>query len=120
MSPYDLALRFLAKGEQDLAAARVLAQNPDMADDIIGFHCQQAVEKCLKAVLVVKCVEFRKTHDLMELMQMLEDNGLPVPENREALDDLEPYAVTARYDFFDEPVHFISKAQHLYSISETD
>lgn len=110
MSPHDLALRFLTKGEQDLAAARVLAQNPDMADDIVGFHCQQAVEKFLKAVLVVKCVEFRKTHDLIELMQMLEDNGLPVPENRDALDDLEPYAVTARYDFFDEPVHFDRKA----------
>jgi len=51
-------------------------------------------------------VEFRRTHDLVELMEVLEDNGLPLPENRDALEDLEPFAVTARYDFFDEPVSF--------------
>lgn len=110
MSPHDLALRFLTKGEQDLAAARVLSANPDMAHDIVGFHCQQAVEKFLKAVLVKNDVVFRKTHDLIELMQVLEDHDIPLPENHEALDELEPYAVTARYDFFDEPVHFDRKA----------
>lgn len=109
MSPHDLALRFLTKGEQDLVAARALADNPDIAPDIIGFHCQQAVEKFLKAVLVSGGVSFRKTHDLIELLGILEDNGLPLPENRDALDELEPYAVTARYDFFDEPVHFDRK-----------
>lgn len=110
MSPHDLALRFFTKGEQDLAAARVLAQNPDIADDIVGFHCQQAAEKFLKAVLAVNRVEFRKTHDLIELLGLLEDNGLPLPENREVLDELEPYAVTGRYDFFDEPVQFDREA----------
>ncbi|MFA6174776.1 MAG: HEPN domain-containing protein, partial [Kiritimatiellales bacterium] len=91
---------------QDLAAASALADNPQISDDIVGFHCQQAVEKFLKAVLVKNGVVFRKTHDLVELTELLEDNGLPQPENRDALDDLGPFAVTARYDFFDEPVSF--------------
>ena len=34
-------------------------------------HCEQAVEKVLKAGLVDKGVVFRKTHDLLELVQML-------------------------------------------------
>lgn len=106
MSPHDLALRFFSKGEQDLAAATALAGNLDISDDIVGFHCQQAVEKFLKAVLVKNEVVFRKTHDLIELTELLEDNELPLPENRDALGDLGPFAVTARYDFFDEPISF--------------
>ena len=109
MNPHDLALRFFTKGGQDLAAARALSHDLNIADDIIGFHCQQAVEKFLKAVLVQHNVVFRKTHDLIELISLLEDHNLPVPENQAALDELEPYAVTARYDFFDEPVHFNRK-----------
>ena len=106
MSPHDLASRFIAKGEEDLLAAKALVDNPEISDDIVGFHCQQAVEKFLKAVLTKEGVVFRKTHDLEELLDLMEDNGLPLPENRDALDDLQPFAVTARYEFFDNPVSF--------------
>lgn len=106
MSPFDLASRFVAKGEQDLLAAKALVENLEISDDIIGFHCQQAVEKFLKAILIKNEVVFRKTHDLEELIDLLEDHELPLPENREVLDDLQPFAVTARYEFFDNPVSF--------------
>lgn len=109
MNADDLALRLFMKGEQDLMAVQILSDNPDIADDIIGFHSQQAVEKFLKAVLVKNSVKFRKTHDLIELLDILEENNLPLPEYPDALDELEPYAVTARYDFFDEPIHFDRK-----------
>lgn len=49
--PADLARRFLALAERDLKAFRKLAGDPDIDDEIVGFHAQQAVEKCLKAVL---------------------------------------------------------------------
>lgn len=106
MKPRDLALRFIKKGEDDLMAAKALLDNADIADDIIGFHCQQAVEKFLKAALIDNEIEFRKTHDLFELLALLRDHHLPAPDNPESLDPLEPYAVTARYDFFDEPISF--------------
>jgi hypothetical protein len=35
----------LRKAHGDAAAARELAGNPDIPDEIIGFHAQQAVEK---------------------------------------------------------------------------
>lgn len=69
MTPHDLALRFLKKGGEDLLAAQALLNNADIADDIIGFHCQQAVEKFLKAILANHGIEFRKTHDLIELQE---------------------------------------------------
>jgi len=43
------ALAWLSKADQDLGAARMLL---DGYPDVSLFHCQQAVEKALKAFLV--------------------------------------------------------------------
>ena len=59
-------LAWLTKAEQDLGAARMLV---DGYPDVSLFHCQQAVEKALKAFLVWHNVPFRKSHDLRELGQ---------------------------------------------------
>jgi HEPN domain-containing protein len=40
----------LKKAEEDATAVREFAGNPEIADGIIGFHAQQAVEKWLKSV----------------------------------------------------------------------
>ena len=106
MKPIDLARRFFEKSRQDEAAAIALTEHEEISDEILGFHCQQAVEKSLKAVLAYKEIPFRKTHDLIELMQLLEDNSIPLPSGSEQIEDLGPFAVTWRYDFFDEPDTF--------------
>ena len=59
--PIDLARRFLALADQDIKTFEVLIESDEIADSQIGFHAQQAVEKCLKAILTLKEVEFRKT-----------------------------------------------------------
>jgi hypothetical protein len=41
--PIDLARKFLAVADNDIKAFQKLA-----ADASVGFHAQQAVEKCLK------------------------------------------------------------------------
>ena len=58
---------WLRKAATDLRAAQHdLAALPPLLDDA-AFHCQQAVEKCLKAFLMWHGVPFRKTHSLEEL-----------------------------------------------------
>lgn len=47
----QLPHRLLRKAASDLAAARLLADDADQGDDVVGFHVQQAVEKAVKAVL---------------------------------------------------------------------
>jgi len=42
----------------------------------IGFHCQQAVEKYLKAVLVASGLPAPFTHDLTRLFVSLEQAGI--------------------------------------------
>lgn len=62
------------------------------------FHCQQAVEKAAKALLVLHQVEFRKLHDIGELLQLLRTTpAVPTAEATEGLESLTRFAVEARY-----------------------
>jgi HEPN domain-containing protein len=58
---------WLLKAATDLRAAGVdLGASPPLIGDAM-FHCQQAIEKALKAFLTAHDDPFRKTHDLDEL-----------------------------------------------------
>jgi hypothetical protein len=96
--PIDLARQFLIVADNDIKVFHKLVDDDDIADASVGFHAQQAVEKCLKAVLVLRAVKFRKKHDLGELLELFEQNNLPLPPMSDVLDELNPYAVTLRYD----------------------
>jgi HEPN domain/Nucleotidyltransferase domain len=48
------------------AAEHDMKAEPPPLDDVV-FHCQQAAEKALKALLAWHDVPFRKTHDLAEI-----------------------------------------------------
>lgn len=70
--PHDLARvaetrEWLQKAALDLRGAQIdLEADPPLLEDAL-FHCQQAVEKALKAFLAWNDVPFRKTHSLEEL-----------------------------------------------------
>jgi HEPN domain-containing protein len=91
----------LASARQDEKAVAALSLVQDIGDAIVGFHAQQAVEKALKAVLSSAGVAFRRTHDIAELLDLLADSGLSAPPEAETLDELNPYAVEARYGLVD-------------------
>lgn len=91
------AMRMLRLADADLAAFNVLLASPEVSPTIAGFHAQQAIEKCLKAVLFAQGIPFRRTHDLIELADLLDAaSGFPLDLDQLAL--LNPYAVTLRYD----------------------
>ena len=98
-----VARRWIAKAEEDLAAADRLLSLDDSLAAVVCFHSQQAVEKLLKALLVFAGVPFARTHDVIQLVQMLpRDLALSI-----ALADLAPlnrYAVEARYPIGEEPL----------------
>jgi HEPN domain-containing protein len=94
----DFALLLLKKALQDALLIEKLSIDAEIADDIIGFHLQQVVEKSLKALLVFKSIKFRRTHDIRELLDVLKDNKIIVPSWFDGLDSWTPYAVEYRYD----------------------
>ena len=89
----------LRKAAEDEFAIEVLGQNPASSDDVIGFHAQQAVEKTLKAVLCWASVRYRRTHDLVELIDLLRDHGFAFPEDLEQVRRLTRYAALMRYEY---------------------
>jgi HEPN domain-containing protein len=72
-----------------------------VGDEVIGFHCQQAAEKMLKALLSDMGITFQKTHELGALMDSLARSGVPLPSEFENLDFLTPFGAVYRYDGYD-------------------
>ncbi|HEX6508001.1 MAG TPA: HEPN domain-containing protein [Chloroflexota bacterium] len=101
MTPHDRALELLALARQDEQAASVL-EAAAMADALVGFHYQQAVEKLLKALLAERGVDFPKTHDLVRLLRLTRAENYDVPAVEEDLARLAPFAVTMRYETVEE------------------
>ncbi|HHY47316.1 MAG TPA: HEPN domain-containing protein [Firmicutes bacterium] len=71
-----------------------------IADEIFGFHAQQAIEKALKAWLALLGVEYPKTHDITPLLSMLTAHGQPVDSFYDLI-EFNLYAVQFRYEAFD-------------------
>ena len=100
--PRDLAERCLLVARRDLVAFRGLLSLPGIADETLGFHAKQAIEKSLKAVLSLHGIPFRAVHDLQTLLDTLAEQNLPNPPHAALLDTLTPYAVLLRYEFTEE------------------
>lgn len=101
MAEASVAHVLLQAAQRDAAACMRLAEYSDIHDSIVGFHAQQAIEKSIKAVLSHRRIEFRRTHDLAELLDLMADNGISPPPHADSLDELNPFAVAARYSPFD-------------------
>ncbi|HEY2537248.1 MAG TPA: HEPN domain-containing protein [Solirubrobacteraceae bacterium] len=94
----DLAALFSRKARSDEIALDKLTDDPDVPDDVIGFHAQQALEKMLKAALAHAGAEPPRIHDLGELIALLGDAGLSQPSSADEARALVPWAVEFRYD----------------------
>jgi HEPN domain-containing protein len=102
MKPPDVALRelvgqWIRKAESDCEAASHLLPEGERFRGIIAFHCQQAVEKYLKAFLVLHQVEFPKTHDIGKLLGWVAGIDAPLAEALRDADSLTPFGVEVRY-----------------------
>lgn len=85
-------------GDADLATAYIVIHNP--LENVFGnvcFHCQQAVEKYLKGLLLRKGIQPEKIHDLLVLLR----KSLPLyPSLRRyerICDELNDYYIETRY-----------------------
>jgi len=65
--------------------------------EIICYHCQQAAEKMLKALILAYDGELQKTHDLGLLVDELSEFVTFSEDILNAADSLTPYGVKIRY-----------------------
>jgi len=66
----ELIREWMHKAEHDLGMAELALENRPEYTDSICFHCQQAVEKYLKAYLVFLDIRFERKHNLGYLLDL--------------------------------------------------
>ena len=79
----------------DLALAQVSLPE-DSFYELLCFHAQQAVEKALKAVLIINNISYPKTHNIRTLLDLL-PKEIVLPADVDAAAILTDYAVSGRY-----------------------
>ena len=89
--------RWVEKAEEDIDSARTLAVRVRPPRNAVCFHCQQAVEKYLKALLQELGAAVPKTHNLKDLLGMLRPLGVKLATPSRSIMALTKYAVEYRY-----------------------
>ncbi|MDR3713976.1 MAG: HEPN domain-containing protein [Puia sp.] len=86
---------WLNKADHDLLSAQRLLEIEPMILDNACFHCQQAIEKCLKAFLVYHGRDVERTHNIIFLLSECA-NFDPVFAAVDPM-NINAYAVQGRY-----------------------
>ncbi len=97
----DEARSLLLAAHKDWQALGGMGDRTVFADEIFGFHAQQAIEKTLKAWLALSGVEYPRTHDISLLLSVLRMQEQSVDDDYDLL-EFNPYAVQFRYMAFAE------------------
>ena len=94
---WELVQQWLSRARMDLntAQAALAFQRPEPA--AACFHCQQAVEKSLKAFLVFQAVEFEWSHRIEYLVNLCVEQDKTFEQIRNSAAPLSDYAVRFRY-----------------------
>lgn len=113
----ELLRTWLVKAQRDLVVARRALEGDPAIADAACFHCQQAVEKSLKAMLVFREIEPPRTHLIGILLKRLGHLDDRMAAMRDDLEWLTAFAVDVRYpQVEDEPT--VEQAQRALTIAE--
>ncbi len=99
---------WLRRAERDYKVALLLGSDEEGGFfENACFHCQQAVEKFLKALIISKGARFKKVHDLSKLSEDLRNLGVPIGDvlSDEDRDTLNPYYIGGRYPSDRQPTY---------------
>ena len=88
---------WVRKAEDDYQTAELLALSSEPLHDQRCFHCQQAAEKYLKALLEELGLSVEKTHELEDLLDKLLPHHLSLRSLRRGMSFLSQFAVEVRY-----------------------
>ena len=91
----EIVEEWVQKAEEDYNAVNRL--EPEETPYVICFHCQQCIEKYLKAFLVANGETPIVTHNLIRLNNSAVKYEKSLEEIYDVLEELNPYSVPIRY-----------------------
>lgn len=92
---------WIQKAEDDWTIARREMNSDEPVWDGICFHAQQCAEKYLKAVLEEENIEVPKVHDLVVLLDQMDDTAHEIELSQSKLARLSTFGVATRYPGMD-------------------
>ncbi len=104
MKNQSLVDEWLKRAKSNLERAKAGKVSEGILYEDLCFDCEQAVEKSLKALLIHIEVPFPHTHSIASLIELIEDNGIEVPDEIKESISLTAYAVSTSYPGDFEPV----------------
>ena len=106
--------RWLRHAEEDLTTAETFLGHPHMPPRQSCWFAQQSAEKALKAALIFLQIDFRRTHNLNVLRDLLPE-GWQLKAAHPDLSDLTRWAVEARYP---EDIQGVTKAEATEAVKQ--
>lgn len=97
MTDIKQAHAMLRMAQRDMAALKGMLDAIVFADEIFGFHAQQAIEKSLKAWMCALGLTYPFTHHINRLLVLLRDAGADIEAFWWA-DEFTIFAHQARYE----------------------
>ena len=89
--------QWIIRGDHDLGTAKITYLHIPEYLDTVTFHCQQAVEKYLKAYLIFQSTLFKFSHDLVYLLDLITQKDNDFYTYYDKISELQGYAVEIRY-----------------------
>ena len=89
---------WVEKAEADYKSAGALhRRRKEPLPDVVCYHCQQCVEKYLKAYLIAQGITPPRIHDLEDLLNLCAIHDTTLTARLPLVQVLNPYAVLIRY-----------------------
>ena len=93
----EIIKKWIEKGDHDLGTAMITHKYIPKYKDTIAFHCQQSVEKYLKGYVFYLGLPIRRTHDLIFLIEQIDEKEKITKKWFDAALELQDFAVEIRY-----------------------
>jgi len=93
----EAVYQWVKKAESDWETVLIVSAHEECPRDTVCFHCQQHVEKLLKAFLTLHGIEAPRTNNLRRLIQLMEPISGDLSHLKDAADALTIHGVASRY-----------------------
>jgi len=95
---HDDISAWLVYAQRDYDVAEHLSKTfHPLPTENVCYNSQQAIEKSLKAILILKTGDYRRTHDIRELHQMCKEAGIDFGLTPSVTRALTRFATKSRY-----------------------
>jgi HEPN domain-containing protein len=87
--------KWLTYSDENFEAAKILLES-ELFNPCL-HNIQQAIEKALKSMFIEKIIPFKKTHNILELKTILENNGVVIDLTEDECDFLDSIYLPTKY-----------------------